>query len=198
MQVCSAAGLPCGRPAALFKHGIGVTQMVRVGHGSASTKQRSKWAFPFLPGRNYTYQGAALSYADWLLGISVEALQLRAGLSELCGCALACECPPGQPCHGEVLAAAAAEADSRPAAASGPPLSSRPAHRWSDHWGHERAAKRRRLAARTAAVAALFAAGAATGAIPKRVPCRWPQESFQAAFRSLFPAGLIILDFPNS
>ena len=33
-------------------------------------------------------------------------------------------------------------------------------------------------------------------AVPPRVPCRWPQEGFQAAFRSLFPAGAVKFELP--
>ena len=71
-----------------------------------------------------------------------------------------------------------------------------PAHRWSDHWGHERGPKRRRTSSPLAAAAALLPGGAATCSVPPQVPCRWLQEGFQAALRSLFPAGLVNFELP--
>ena len=138
-------------------------RVIYIGAGSQLNKQRTIWASPFEPGFRRTYEECALQYAQWIR--HPDQAWLLAQVRDLRGCALACECPPGQPCHGEVLAAAAAEEEAHSAAASSPLSSSRPAQRWSDHWGHERAPKRRRLAARTAALAALFPAGAAIGAI---------------------------------
>ena len=123
----------------LFRREFLPRRIIYIGSGSQLQKQRTKWASPFQPGFSYTYEECALQYARWLR--CPDQAWLLAQVGSLRGCALACECPPGQPCHGEVLSAAAAEAPQQPASEDEPLPSSPAVHLRSDHWGHERASQ---------------------------------------------------------
>lgn len=58
------------------------------------------WGNPFM---QPTRQAAVDLYRTWLLGDTVSAKAHRNRLHELRGKDLACFCPPGEPCHADVL-----------------------------------------------------------------------------------------------
>jgi hypothetical protein len=76
---------------------------VYIGSGSRAHKRTTVWASPFVPGEKFTYEESAVRYRAWLH--QSEQAWLRKRLPELAGHRLICECPPGEPCHGDVLGA---------------------------------------------------------------------------------------------
>ena len=73
---------------------------VYIGAGSSLHRQRTVFASHICPGRDCTYEEAALRYAQWLL--SPAGASVRRRLPELKGKALVCECPLVVPYHGDV------------------------------------------------------------------------------------------------
>ena len=71
------------------------------------------------PGESDTYDVCAIKYRRWLM--LPQQAWLRERLCELRGARLICECPPGVPCHGDVLAALAAIAGPRQPSVGGQP-----------------------------------------------------------------------------
>ena len=63
----------------------------------------SRWGNPFVATENYPVSRAVAQYEDWLLNEPEGQKTLAAAKVELRGKNLACWCPPGEPCHGNVL-----------------------------------------------------------------------------------------------
>ena len=68
-----------------------------------SRSPRTKWASPFVPGQHGTHDECFTKYVLWFRSQK----ELREFLNEIAGRELACECPPGQPCHADFLASQA-------------------------------------------------------------------------------------------
>ena len=155
--------------------------VVFIGQGSSGVRRdRTRWASPFIPGTHGTYDQCLIKYIDWF----AQQPQLREALPELRGKILLCECPWGDACHGDFLAAEVAALAAPSAqgveAAFPPPPAPHPAKRARARGARGRGGRR----------AAMFAAvlPGVQGSVPPVVPVRWPQESFQRALWKLFPA----------
>ncbi len=61
----------------------------------------TKWGNPWIPECDEEHQQAVDNYRDWML--ILQARGLGHDLSELGGKDLCCWCPPGQPCHADIL-----------------------------------------------------------------------------------------------
>ena len=88
---------------------------VYIGHGHFSHRwDLSQWESPFVIGRDGTAFEVAVRFAKWLL----EQPWFPGDLSLLRGKTLVCDCPCGQLCHGDILAALfyTTASDSRPRA----------------------------------------------------------------------------------
>ncbi|SNQ50338.1 conserved hypothetical protein [Frankia canadensis] len=94
----------------------------------------TRWGNPF-DQREMGRDRAIARYAAWMSGDGPDECRDRAGrrysraerlaeLPALAGHRLGCWCPPGEPCHADVLAALVAEHEG---AAPSPPVGSRPA-----------------------------------------------------------------------
>ena len=129
-----------------------------------SRSPRTKWASPFVPGRHGTHDECFTKYVLWFRSQK----ELRESLNEIAGRELACECPPGQPCHADFLASQARMKPDR-------------------HNRTPAAIQRRGKLLPQLVMASLV--GTATSAYPEQgeIHQRWPQWGLDAAIRSFFP-----------
>ena len=145
------------------RFGERASKMVYVGNGHSATRlQRTQWASPFKIGPHGEPDECLEKYAQWFE--QPAQWTLRESLAELRGAALVCECPPGQPCHADFLAARLAASPWRPYVAT---------------------SRRGKLMPQL--VMAALVQGAVGAEIPRVPSQRWPQWSLDAAVRRCFP-----------
>ena len=78
--------------------------VVYAGQGCPKHKcRKSRWSPPFKPHVDGTPSQCVIKNARWLLSDAPEAKELIAGLPELLGKQLVCDCEAGEPCHVEML-----------------------------------------------------------------------------------------------
>ena len=129
-----------------------------------SRNPRTKWASPFVPGQHGTHEECFTKYVLWFRSQK----ELRESLNEISGRELACECPPGQPCHADFLAS---QARMKPGQQQRGPA----------------AMTRRGKLLPQLVMASLVSS--ATSSCPRQgeIHLRWPQWGLDAAIRGLFP-----------
>ena len=145
---------------------------IYIGRGNLKMRlAQTKWASPFTVGPHGTAEACLRRYAHWLQtqpDLLREAQNLQA-------CALVCDCPAGQACHGEALIAEA----TRPAR---PKVTLVPRETRS---GRQRRSPPARTTAATLATTATAVVPSATAIMGPTI--RWSQGAMDNAIRKLFP-----------
>ena len=137
---------------------------LRRSDGGVQPQPPHKCASPFVPGQHGTPAECFTKYVLWFRSQK----ELRGSLNEISGRGLACECPPGQPCHADFLAS---QARMKPERQSRAPMAIQ---------------KRGKLLPQLV-MASLVSSAAAGYPGQGEKHQRWPQWGLDAAIRSLFP-----------